>query len=695
MTWRGSLVCVCNDNTHCFQNKTLNSMFNLPMEIRFCIAPFRGFCYASPDKTHELPLYLQDSYWSAPKVDTYSASLEGFSQDVSFKYGCLHFSPFLFFMCSGHPLDRGTNTLLSCCNKNDTCNYYLRFRSPYTKTFDSITGNEKVHKQNRDLGKSSFEHMSLEAMPFMSDTPLGPELLMKSHSLLESDKHLTGPREQGITSPGLISVKRLPPYIPMIILAGVIFLLVIIRFVSFLLFSNYFHQKRKESERCSWVYCITSPKPKLVLNSSSVASTNSTNLQESQSLFSSQFIQNKTFYGKMVVHKLEFLTSFSRDRNSEILSAKYEDEVVSVRLLHPASPSRSLMLWKRLTCLHEKCVLRHSSLSGINAADVCLLADLRCRAMPHSTSEPTATSALCAFTISEFYPWGSLFNFMQQNSPTDSQYTSSALTFALCALIDVVNGITFLHSDMAGTRGRPALAHRNICLENLHLKVDGGICIGGLEYAICAPPSPLPLPAEQLMQIFNAHLRDWSAAQLPIYSDFHCSNVLSDGDHRAPIASVPLYPDWWPVCGLQVGLPTYMAPEIMEETLFPFCFESHKRADVYALGIMIWEIATWALGQSVGHFWVPRDADIPTAREMVCLKGQRPRLPILSEEINSLNPHQLTEATEWMRVSDFFRNLLPECWNRDPETRLSALRIKKDLTKLQMAQKGSEILLFR
>lgn len=113
---------------------------------------------------------------------------------------------------------------------------------------------------------------------------------------------------------------------------------------------------------------------------------------------------------------------------------------------------------------------------------------------------------------------------------------------------------------MAGTRGRPALAHRNICLENLYIKADGSTtCIGGLEYAICAPPSPLPLPIEQLMQAFSTHLNEWSVTQHP--GSLICSET-SDCDRRTPIATAPLFPDWWPICGLQVGLPIYMAPEV-------------------------------------------------------------------------------------------------------------------------------------
>ncbi|VDM36883.1 unnamed protein product [Hydatigera taeniaeformis] len=120
---------------------------------------------------------------------------------------------------------------------------------------------------------------------------------------------------------------------------------------------------------------------------------------------------------------------------------------------------------------------------------------------------------------------------------------------------------------MVGTRGRPALAHRNICLENLYLKADGGVCIGGLEYAICAPPSPLPLSMEQLTQTFNAHVREWSTALLPSQPIFSCLNTFNDGDRFSQIASVPLFPEWWPVCGLQVGSPTYMAPEVCAHTL--------------------------------------------------------------------------------------------------------------------------------
>ena len=41
----------------------------------------------------------------------------------------------------------------------------------------------------------------------------------------------------------------------------------------------------------------------------------------------------------------------------------------------------------------------------------------------------------------------------------------------------------------------------------------------------------------------------------------------------------------------RVGTRRYMAPEVIDETVDVRHFESFKRADVYALGLVFWEIA--------------------------------------------------------------------------------------------------------
>ena len=41
----------------------------------------------------------------------------------------------------------------------------------------------------------------------------------------------------------------------------------------------------------------------------------------------------------------------------------------------------------------------------------------------------------------------------------------------------------------------------------------------------------------------------------------------------------------------RVGTNRYMAPEVLDETINIQHFESFKRADVYSLGLVLWEIA--------------------------------------------------------------------------------------------------------
>lgn len=41
----------------------------------------------------------------------------------------------------------------------------------------------------------------------------------------------------------------------------------------------------------------------------------------------------------------------------------------------------------------------------------------------------------------------------------------------------------------------------------------------------------------------------------------------------------------------RVGTKRYMAPEVLDETINMNHFESFKRADVYAFGLVLWEIA--------------------------------------------------------------------------------------------------------
>lgn len=49
----------------------------------------------------------------------------------------------------------------------------------------------------------------------------------------------------------------------------------------------------------------------------------------------------------------------------------------------------------------------------------------------------------------------------------------------------------------------------------------------------------------------------------------------------------------------KVGTKRYMAPEVLDESIQTDCFDAYKRVDIWALGLVLWEIArrTYSNGQ--------------------------------------------------------------------------------------------------
>ena len=144
----------------------------------------------------------------------------------------------------------------------------------------------------------------------------------------------------------------------------------------------------------------------------------------------------------------------------------------------------------------------------------------------------------------------------------------------------------------------------------------------------------------------------------------------------------------------RVGTKRYMAPEVrlfllshfgftiiynrslqvLDETINTNHFDSFKRADVYALGLVFWEIARRCnMGGIIDEYQlpfydvVPSDPSIEEMRKVVCVDRQRPSIP---------NRWQSYETLRAMS------QLMKECWYANAAARLTALRIKKTLANL-------------
>nr|XP_056717068.1 activin receptor type-1C isoform X2 [Euleptes europaea] len=224
--------------------------------------------------------------------------------------------------------------------------------------------------------------------------------------------------------------------------------------------------------------------------------------------------------------------------------------------------------------------------------------------------------------VSEYYEQGSLFDYLNSNTVTAEGMIK--LTFS------IASGLAHLHMEIVGTQGKPAIAHRDLKSKNILVKRNETCAIADLGLAV-------------------KH-----------------DSVLNTID-------IPLNP--------RVGTKRYMAPEILDDAMNINIFESFKRADIYALGLVYWEISRRC---SVGgiveeyqlpyHDVVPSDPSIEEMRKVVCEQKLRPNIP---------NQWQSCEA---LRVMG---RIMRECWYANGAARLTALRIKKTISQL-CVQKDSK-----
>lgn len=106
--------------------------------------------------------------------------------------------------------------------------------------------------------------------------------------------------------------------------------------------------------------------------------------------------------------------------------------------------------------------------------------------------------------------------------------------------LSIATGLAHLHMDIVGTRGKPAIAHRDLKSKNILVKTNLTCAIGDLGLAV-------------------RHVEKNDSVDIP-------------STHR-------------------VGTKRYMAPEVLDETMNAQHFDAYKRADVYAFGLILWEIA--------------------------------------------------------------------------------------------------------
>jgi hypothetical protein len=174
--------------------------------------------------------------------------------------------------------------------------------------------------------------------------------------------------------------------------------------------------------------------------------------------------------------------------------------------------------------------------------------------------------------VTDYCELGSLYDFLNHNAVN----VKTMLKLATSA----VAGVAHLHMSIQGMQGKPAMAHRDIKSRNYLVKKDCSCVLGDFGLAVT-----------------HDSVRD-----------------------EVNIPSTT-----------RVGTIRYMAPEVLRDELDYSQFEAFKRADIYSLALVFWEITrrcqcdSWQEGYELPYYnMVCPDPSYEEMSQVVAVKKLRP-----------------------------------------------------------------------
>ncbi|XP_048519449.1 bone morphogenetic protein receptor type-1B isoform X2 [Dendroctonus ponderosae] len=300
---------------------------------------------------------------------------------------------------------------------------------------------------------------------------------------------------------------------------------------------------------------------------------------------------------RTISKQIQMIKPVGKGRYGEVWLASWRDESVAVKIFLTTEEQS----WFRETEIYQTVLMRHDNILSFIAADI------------------KGSGWTQMLLITDYHENGSLYDYLQDHCLDPSSLLVMAKSIA--------SGISHLHTEIFSTRGKPAIAHRDLKSKNILVKQNGECCIAdfGLAVRFLSESNEIDVPP----------------------------NVRS-------------------------GTRRYMAPEILDKSIHSLDFEAHKKADIYALGLVFWELSRrCATGDKIKivdnyavpyYDCVPSDPSFDDMMQVVCLKKIRPQIPLRWESEDVL----LTLA-----------KVMQECWHSNPDVRLTALRVKKTLFKLE------------
>lgn len=158
---------------------------------------------------------------------------------------------------------------------------------------------------------------------------------------------------------------------------------------------------------------------------------------------------------RTIAKQLTLSQCVGKGRYGEVWLARWRGEKVAVKVFYTLEEAS----WFRETEIYQTVLMRHDNILGFIAADI------------KGTGSWTQM-----LLITDYHEHGSLHDYLSINV-LDHQ-----ALFAICW--SIASGIAHLHTEIFGTRGKPAIAHRDIKSRNILVKRNGECAIADFGLAV-------------------------------------------------------------------------------------------------------------------------------------------------------------------------------------------------------------------